>query len=648
DIFCYSSKGAGFDVYKNISTSATGLQFQKIVTQQLSAFYPDAPPTVPCSAGKPCNLYVSPVDIPAFSDIDNDGDIDVITFDINGSNMQYHKNMSMEKFNNCDSLVFQVANFCWGYATENSLNNTYTLFDTCINNVVNPQISIPTETSRQRHSGSCELCIDLDADGDKEFIAGDISYNNLTMLTNGGTPSSASFTKIDTGFPANNGNTLPVDLTIFPCGFYIDVDGDAVKDFVVSPNVANSCENFNSIVYYKNTGANNFPSFQHKQNNFLQDQMIDLGEGAYPVFFDYNHDGLVDLFVGNYGYYDPTLFKSEIALFKNTGTPTTPQYELVTRNYGNLNTAQLLSMAPTFGDLDGDGDADLIVGDYAGNLYYYENTAAANSEPQYVLSQPFLKNSKNRIIDVGDFAAPQLFDVDNDGKNDLIIGARNGKISYYHNSGSTTLAVFDSVTNFWGGVYVNTPGFFQLYAQPFLFRDKGITKLLVGSLDGYLHFYDHIDNNLNGTFQLIDSAYQRVYQGTRSAPAVADINNDGFQDLVVGNYQGGISFYKGVATDPVGVDEHDYLIHFNFELFPNPSNDNVTIRINNQQNKTYLVEVYTVLGQLLSSHSISNNSLTLDTQNLNAGVYLYKVYELDRNNSIVTGALTKRLIVQHE
>ena len=647
DIFCYSTKGGGFDVYKNISTPSTGLQFLKIVTQQLSAFYPDAPPTTACGPVKRCNLYVSSIDIPAFSDIDNDGDLDVVTFDINGTTIQYHKNMSKEKYNSCDSLEFQLANFCWGYATENSLNNTYILFDSCPGNIVNPEISNP-EAGRKRHSGSCELCLDLDGDGDKEFIAGDVSFNNLTMLTNGGTPTHASFVKIDEHFPANNGNTLPVDLTLFPCGFYLDVDGDQIKDLVASPNITNSCENFNSIVYYKNNGANDFPVFEHKQNNLLQDQMIDLGEGAYPTFFDYNHDGLLDLFIGNYGYYTSTVFASKIALFKNTGTATSPQFELVTRDYSNLNAAQLLNMVPTFGDLDGDGDADLIIGDYAGNLYYYTNTAAANAEPQYVLSKPLLKNSKNHVIDVGDFAAPQLVDVDNDGKNDLLIGARNGKITYYHNSGTATVAVLDSVTNFWGGVNVSPPGFFQTYAHPFLFRDKGITKLLVGADDGNLHLYDNIDNHLNDTFNLVDPAYELIHQSTRTAPCVADLNNDGYLDLVVGNYEGGVAFYKGVDTDPMSIDAHDYLIHFNFELFPNPSSNNVTIRINNQQGKTYALEVYDILGQRLSSHTIFNNILTLDTQHLNDGVYLCKVYESVNGTTKITGALTKRLIIQHQ
>jgi hypothetical protein len=650
DIFCYSTKGAGFDVYRNTSTPSTGLQFLKIVTQQLSVYYPEASPNTYCGPAIPCNLYVSPVDIPAISDIDNDGDLDVVTFDIfTGSFMIYHKNMSMEKYGTCDSLKFQVANHCWGYATENALNNTYTLHDTCKGNVLNPE-RIPNLADNTRHSGSCEICIDLDGDGDKEFIVGDIAFNNLTMLTNGGTPTSANFVKIDTAFPASNGSNVPIDLTIFPCPFYVDVNNDGLRDLVVSPNTANACENFNSMVYYKNTGTNSFPNFEYKQGNLLQDQMIDVGEGAYPVLFDYNNDGLLDLFIGNYGYFKkPNLLTSKIALFKNTGSKTTPQFELVTRDYSNLNSSGLSNMIPTFGDLDGDGDADMLIGDYNGNLFYYQNTAPSGAEPQFTLYKPYLRHSKGRVMDVGSFAAPMITDVDNDGINDVIIGSQNGKIAYYHNTGtlSANVPVFDSVTHFWGGINVTHPGTLQSYAYPFLFKDKGTTKLLVGSVDGYLHLFDNIDNNINGTFTLVDSMYQKVYQGTRTAPCGADLNNDGYLDLIVGNYQGGVSFYKGVSKDIIGVDTYDALLHFNFDLFPNPADNSVTIRIHYEYNKLYTVEIYNVMGQMMSEHLISNNLLNLDTGNMSPGMYLYKVYEVDANHVKRSAALTKRLIVQH-
>lgn len=649
DIFCYSSAGAGFDVYKNISSPSTGLQFEKVVTQQKSAYFPNASPSTACGPVKRCNLYVSSVDVPALSDIDNDGDLDVITFDLlNGSHMLYHKNMSKELFNSCDSLNFQIANNCWGYASENTLNNTYTLFDTCKNDgIIDPEFTHNLENPpTTRHSGSCELCIDLDADGDKEFIVGDISFSNLTMLTNGGSPTKASFVKKDTTFPSQTGGTVPVDMTVFPCGYYLDVDGDGIRDLIVSPNAPNASENFNSVLYYKNNGTDNSPIFQLKQGNLLQDQMIDVGEGAYPVLFDYNNDGLIDMFIGNYGYFNRMEFEHKVALFKNTGTANKPKFELVTRDYANLSTSGLTNLAPAFGDLDGDGDPDLIIGDYSGNIHYFRNVASAGTEPNFVLTQVKLKSTNNRIIDVGDFAVPQLVDMDKDGKVDLIIGGRNGKLAYYHNTGvGTVTPQFDSTSLFFGEVNVSHIGYSLTYAHPFLFTDKGITKLLVGSQDGYLHLYDNIDGNLNGKFNLVDSTYLKIKQGTRSAPALADLNNDGYLDLVIGNYEGGVSFYMGAST--INGMHDDHLIHFNFESFPNPANTYITFKINQEQNKLYLLEIYNIMGQFMGAHIVSNNLLQLDTEPMPQGMYVCKMFEVGNDHTKKTGALTKRIIIQH-
>src|SRR3569832_1632493 len=120
---------------------------------------------------------------------------------------------------------------------------------------------------------------------------------------------------------------------------------------------------------------------------------------------------------------------------------------------------------------------------------------------------------------------------------------------------------------------------------------------------------------------MVDSTYQSIFQGTRSAVCGADINQDGYLDLVVGNYQGGVSFYKGVSKNIIGIETVDDLIHFNFDLFPNPANSNVTIRMVNDLNKNHLVELYNVMGQFISSHLLVNNVLTVNTQNIPAGMY---------------------------
>jgi len=371
DIFTFSNHSGAFGirVYKNISSTVGGLQFTLAKNLIQSKYYPNQ---------NPIGLYVSRVDIPALADIDNDGDTDIVTFVIGGGFLEYHKNKSKELYGTCDSLVFEVKNHCWGYASENPFNNQFKLYDICSSNVSNPEMQKYEGNTKeaQRDPGSCSLCIDIDGDGDKDYIAGDIGFKNLTMLTNGGTTTSSSFVNVDYAFPSNNSSTLPVNLSIFPCGYYVDVNNDGKKDLLVSPNYTLIAENATSMVYYENSGANNFPVFTYKQNNLFQDNMIEVGEGAYPALFDYDNDGLKDLFIGNYGYYATPVYSNKIAYFKNSGTATVPKFDLITNDFNNMSNLGYANMIPTFGDLDGDGDGDMIIGEQNGYLHYFKNTTA--------------------------------------------------------------------------------------------------------------------------------------------------------------------------------------------------------------------------------------------------------------------------------
>jgi len=97
-------------------------------------------------------------------------------------------------------------------------------------------------------------------------------------------------------------------------------------------------------------------------------------------------------------------------------------------------------LRPTFADIDNDGDFDLFVGEFDGNINFYRNTGTA-SNPIFALET---KNFAS--IDVGDFSTPTFTDIDNDGDFDLFVGELDGNINFYRNDGTATNPTLTLVT----------------------------------------------------------------------------------------------------------------------------------------------------------------------------------------------------------
>ena len=541
DIFASSS--GGIQVYKNTS-SGGNLSFQLATSLLYSNYQPNY-----------VNLYVSSADIPAIDDIDNDGDLDILTFSILGTYIEYHKNLTIEKYGTCDSLDYELRNKCWGFFAENFSSNSVTLNDTCQWNVPNPERK--NIVGGAKHSGSTLMTLDVNNDNAKELVLGDISFSNMTILINGDNSqdlTSSIMIAQDSIFPANfsSSNAPAVDVDIFPAGFYIDVNNDGEKDLIVSPNDINASNNYQSSWLYLNNGTTTQPDFNFVSSSFLQNEMLEVGQGAYPALIDYNQDGLMDLLVGNYGYFDTAssnTYISRLMLLENIGSNTSPKFLIVDSNYldlpsYNLNTnlnQPAIAICPTVGDIDGDGDDDLLLGDSEGLLHLFSNTAGAGNPVNFVFSQ-----AKYQGIDVGQYAAPQLVDLNEDNLIDLVVGNKNGTIYYFQNTGSSTNPVFTQQTDSLGGVYTHFSGFYSGYAQPFFYKNANNQwELICGSESGYLFKYDSIDNNLTGTFNVVDSMLFDIRKGGKTAPVIYDFNNDGYNDMILGSYTGGLHYFKG-------------------------------------------------------------------------------------------------------
>ena len=606
DIFTYSS--GGMAVYKN--TSITSLSFSKVDTLVRS----DQGGLIPL------NIYISPIDIPAITDVDYDGDLDVLTFSILGGFIEYHKNLSMELYGNCDSLVFELSESCWGQFYE-GLNNYILNCTNCQCPQITPNNSA---NSKQKHAGSTLLAIDIDNDNDKDLVLGDISYSNLNLLINGGDNQNANIIAVDSVFPQNINNTVPTNIHVYPASYYLDVTNDGVNDLIVSTNSQYNSENFESCWLYKNTGQNTLPIFNFIQKDFLQKNMIEFGTSAFPTFFDYNNDGLQDLIVGNYGYFNLNNNPiSSLALFENTGNDSVPEYTLINRDWLGFSTINLnvqlnipaLNLSPTFGDIDGDNDKDLIVGDADGKLHLLTNIGGGN----FQLTNPNYQN-----IDVGQFAQPQLIDVNRDGLNDLIIGEQDGTINFLPNSGTINNPIFDSLITNWGAIDVDQDIINTGFSTPTLYDSNGVYQLFVGSYSGSIYQYTNIENNLNGQFTSINSTASNIWDGGKCAITMADINNDNQPEMIIGNIAGGISYF---SSDSIFYDttivmmSNSTKINNNINIFPNPTEKNFTIF----SNSNGTVQILDIHGKIIYSAIKKDYKLKIDNANLAKGVYIVKI-----------------------
>tara|TARA_B100000809_G_scaffold259873_1_gene305690 strand:+ start:5994 stop:8246 length:2253 start_codon:yes stop_codon:yes gene_type:complete len=613
DLMAYHS--GGIKAYKNVSTSQ--LQFVLDTIAIKSNYNPDGAPSF-------INLFISPTDLPAIDDIDGDGDLDILTFSILGSYVEYHKNLSMETTGNCNSFIYELSNKCWGFFKENLSTNSVTLYDTCQWNIDNPQ----KLSGGNKHSGSTLLTLDVDGNNSKDLVLGDVSFNNFTMLTNSDSSpnlDNSSITAQDSLFPKNNNSTVETVIDVFPAGFYLDVNNDSIKDLIAAPNCNSGCRNDNNVWYYNNSGADNNPDFTFIERDFLQSGMIEIGEGAHPVFFDYNADGLMDIIIGNYGDYKPSvplLYISGLYLYKNIGTSNAPAYQLITKDFANISTINLdvtnsrptLGLHPAFGDLDGDNDMDMILGDYNGFLHYFTNTAGAGNTAVFTLTDPEYLN-----IDVGNDATPLLYDIDDDGLKDLIIGKKAGTFSYYKNSGTTSIPNFSLVTTSFGNVTTKRTSDISGNSNPVIIDSAGTTQLFSGSKSGNIYKFGNIDGNLTGTFS-VNNKVEQIWEGINSIVSITDINNDNLLDMVIGNQSGGLTYYDGSVT--VGIVEINSITEIN--LYPNPTNGIINIDLGNNNLNNATIQIIDLLGKVIQTERTTSQKTTINLGKYSKGIYLVK------------------------
>ena len=147
-----------------------------------------------------------------------------------------------------------------------------------------------------------------------------------------------------------------------------------------------------------------------------------------PSFADFDQDGDLDLLCGE--------FLDGFTYFKNTGTRQEPLYAAGRRvkdSTGVEVRMNLEMIVPIAFDWDKDGDHDLIAGDEDGRVAFVENTGKFDAQhtPVYVAPRYFQQEADT--LKCGALATPVGVDWDGDGDTDIVSGNTAGYVEFFEN-----------------------------------------------------------------------------------------------------------------------------------------------------------------------------------------------------------------------
>ncbi|MEQ8575741.1 MAG: VCBS repeat-containing protein, partial [Fulvivirga sp.] len=432
-------------------------------------------------SASPINIQMNSSDIPSIDDVDDDGDLDILLFRFSSvSTVEFHKNLSMERTASCDSMQFERVTQSWGDFQECNCRSFAFNGEDC-----------PSGGRNEHQSGKSLLTLDLDGDGDLDALIGEEDCGFIHQLPNDGTKDLAVMNKVSINFPNAEES---IALSIFPATYYEDVDFDGVKDLIVAPNVPTNVgygvDFKRSSWFYKNNGTNENPSFSRVQFDFLQDGMLEFGENAVPAFHDYDGDGDLDMFVGS-TLENSGRFSSSIRYYKNVGTSSLPEFTLEEEDFLGFSNIGAIGYKPKFMDINKDGLIDLVfsatqTSTFATSIFYL---LGRNS------STKFDTQIRQFFGSIGTDENFEIFDVDNDGEFDVLVGQSTGRVEYYRNLGNFETPNFVQ----------EDQSFYDLDFSPFRqnpsieitdFDVDGKSDMLIGDARGNLTLYNDFLSNL--------------------------------------------------------------------------------------------------------------------------------------------------------
>ncbi len=412
------------------------------------------------------NIYVNATDIPAIVDVDGDGDIDVLAFEPAGHYISFYENIGDLKF------------------TTKSLNWGNFLLNDCEDLVfgIVPESVLATEsTSRVQHLGSTLALWDPDKNGVSDLIIGHVNCAQFLYMKNEGTRAKPIFRSVNYNFPAGSPHKVPSLASASP----LDLDGDGAMDLLASSHVADLNPSLETASYYRSENG----ALTLKTKSFLQEEMIDVGNNASPVFFDVEGDGDLDLLIGS----------ANVTLYENVNGTLT----LKTRDFLPLPGASNIQLQVVNGRLA---------------LFYFVGSASKYRE--YAAGQ---LTGEIALPVVSFRETPRLYDIDQDGSLELVVLESLGATRVYDWSNLTKPHQrFESL--FRGIAYADITG-------------DGTVERITLDASGYIY--------VSGLGLEVQRLPFQV--GQNAQISMVDFNRDGKIDIVVGLASGGVQLFQNTS-----------------------------------------------------------------------------------------------------
>lgn len=369
---------------------------------------------------------------------------------------------------------------------------------------------------------------DLDADGDLDLAVGEL-YGRPFYFLNTGSAAAPAFVAV-TGsnnpfavVPGAQENTF-ANLAL------ADLDGNGVRDLVLG-------EQYGAFIYYRNSGSASAPAFIEAETSPFVG--ADLDSFASVAMADLDLDGDLDAITGQY---------SNLRYFLNTGSARQPAFrELSGGENPILSGAEGDTLAPALVDLDNDGDFDLMAADYDGAFHFLLNTGSA-SAPAFVTAPASANPFTGLSVTFGQ-NHPAFGDLDGDGDHDLVVA--HSTAAYFENTGTPAAPDFVRRTGsanpfgtmdfFWGG----SP-------QLIDYDGDGDLDLVAGGSDGDFRYFSNTGQGITVAFVEQHEAanpFAGPDIGVLSVPAIVDLDGDGDLDLVATESGGWLVYFADFATD---------------------------------------------------------------------------------------------------